>query len=77
MALEEEVAESAARSAKRQGTSLSAWLTRAAANALRIEDGLAAVREFEAENGPFSEEEIRKADAILRSSGVKRRSRKS
>jgi hypothetical protein len=65
IALEEGVANAAARSAHRQGLSLSAWLTRAAENALAIEDGLAAVAEWEAEHGALTPEEIAAADTVL------------
>ena len=65
IALDERVAEAAAASAERHGLSLSAWLNRAAQKALAIEDGLAAVAEWEAEHGAFTAEEIATADAIL------------
>jgi hypothetical protein len=65
IALDERVAEAAAASAERHGLSLWAWLSRAAANALAVEDGLAAVAEWEAEHGAFTAEEIAAADAIL------------
>ena len=65
VALDERVAEAAAASAERQGLSLSAWLNRAAQNALALEDGLAAVAEWEAEYGAFTAEEIAAADAVL------------
>jgi hypothetical protein len=65
IALDERVAEAAAASAERHGLSLSAWLNRAAQNALAVEDGLAAVAEWEAEHGAFTAEEIAAADAIL------------
>jgi hypothetical protein len=45
--------------------SLSAWLNEASRNALAIEDGLAAVTEWEAEHGPFSQAEIAEADRVL------------
>ncbi|RPI60133.1 MAG: hypothetical protein EHM50_07970 [Lysobacterales bacterium] len=61
----ERVAEAAVASAERHGLSLSAWLNRAAENALAIEDGLAAVAEWEAEHGPLSGEDLAAADAIL------------
>ena len=51
VALDEQVADAAVASAERHGLSLSAWLNRAAENALAIEDGLAAVAEWEAEHG--------------------------
>jgi hypothetical protein len=43
------------------GVSYSGWLAAAARKELRVRDGLAAVAEWEAENGPFSDEEL--ADA--------------
>ena len=65
IALDERVAEAAAASAERHGLSLSAWLNRAAQNALAVEDGLAAVAEWEREHGAFTAEEIAAADAVL------------
>jgi hypothetical protein len=65
IALNEEVARAAAASAKRGGLSLSAWLDRAAREALAIEDGLRAVAEWEARHGAFTTEELAAADAVL------------
>ena len=65
VALDEHTAERAAGSAKRLGMSLSAWLNRAATNALAIEDGLAAVAEWEAEQGRLSTGELAAADRVL------------
>jgi hypothetical protein len=65
VALDEQVADAAAASAERHGLSLSAWLNRAAENALAIEDGLTAVAEWEAEHGALTDEELRAADAVL------------
>lgn len=65
VALEEQVAEAAAASAERHGLSLSAWLNRAAENALAVEEGLAAVAEWEAEHGALTAEELAAADAAL------------
>jgi hypothetical protein len=65
VALDEQVADAAAASAERLGLSLSAWLNRAAENALLIEDGLVAVAEWEAEHGALTAEELRAADAAL------------
>jgi hypothetical protein len=63
--------------AKRRGMSLSAWLNEASETALetdvRLEDGLAGVAEWEAENGPITAEELAKADAILDAAGIGRR----
>lgn len=69
VALDERVARAASASAARQGLSLSAWLNRAAENALAIEDGLQAVAEWEAEHGALTPEELRTADAILDEAG--------
>jgi hypothetical protein len=65
VALDDRVARAAAASAERHGLSLSAWLNRAAESALAIEDGLAAVAEWEAEHGALTAAELREADAIL------------
>jgi hypothetical protein len=65
VALDADVAKAAARSAKRQGRSLSAWLSAAAAHALAVEDGLAAVAEWEAEHGVLTEQELAAADRVL------------
>lgn len=43
------------------GTSVSAWISEAIRRRLLIEDGLAAVREFELEEGAFTPEEIAEA----------------
>jgi hypothetical protein len=40
--------------AEAEGTSLSAWMTEAARDKLRVMDGLAAVAEWETENGPLT-----------------------
>lgn len=65
LALSKDTYERALASAQRQGLSLSAWLDRAAASALCIEDGLVAVAEWEADNGSLTAEELAAADAIL------------
>ena len=65
IALEETVAERVAAAAEHQGLSLSAWLNRSAENSLALEDGLAAVREWEAEHGGITAEERADADALL------------
>ncbi|HSZ70191.1 MAG TPA: hypothetical protein VK756_07505 [Solirubrobacteraceae bacterium] len=77
VALDEQVADGAREAAKRRGMSLSAWLNEASLSALetdlRLQDGLAAVAEWEAEAGPISAEDLAKADAILDAAGVGRR----
>ncbi len=65
VALDEEVLRAAQRSAARAHTSLSAWLNRAAARALRIEQGLAAVSDWENEHGAPTPLELRRADRAL------------
>lgn len=47
--------------AARRGISVSAWITDAARLALKVRDGLAAVAEWEAEHGPFTEAELKAA----------------
>jgi hypothetical protein len=47
--------------AEAEGLSISAWMTKAARDALRTRDGLAAIAEWEAENGALTEEEIQAA----------------
>jgi hypothetical protein len=41
-----------------EGVSVSAWMTAAARRALRVRSGLAAVAEWEADNGPLTGEEL-------------------
>lgn len=65
VALEARVAEAAAAEAAAEGLSLSAWLNRAAEKALKISEGLAAVAEYEAEHGAFTDEEMAEARADL------------
>jgi len=77
ISLEEPVLLAARKAAKRRGMSLSAWLNEAAVKALeteiRLEDGLAAVAEWEAESGPISAEELAAADAVLDAAGIGRK----
>lgn len=73
IALEGPVAQAARRSAERRGISLSAWLNEASRSALRIEEGRAAVAEWEAEFGPLSAEELAAADAVLTAHGAGQR----
>ena len=49
----------------RRGLSLSAWLNQAAARALRLEAGRAAVAAWEKRHGALTAEEIARADAVL------------
>jgi hypothetical protein len=57
VALEHDVAEAAASVARARGQSLSSWLNEAARSQLRIEHGLAAVREWEQEHGALTDDE--------------------
>jgi hypothetical protein len=49
------------RAAEAEGSSISAWLTAAARQALRVREGLAAVAEWEKEHGALTESEIEAA----------------
>ena len=65
IALDPDVADAAASAAETSGQSLSAWLNDAARTRLRLEDGLTAVAEWEAEQGPLTAEERAAADRQL------------
>ena len=65
VALDEHVAVAAADAAERAGLSLSAWLSRAAERALTIERGIEAVRAWEQDHGPLTDEELAAADDVL------------
>ncbi|WP_419922016.1 hypothetical protein [Candidatus Poriferisodalis sp.] len=67
VALDESVAERAASAAATHGVSLSAWLNAAAERALRVEQGLAAVREWEQEHGELSPEALTWAEQVIAS----------
>jgi hypothetical protein len=56
-----EVHERVVAAAAEEGLSVSAWMTAAARRALFLRDGLAAVAEWEAENGPLTDSELRSA----------------
>lgn len=63
--LDEDIADEAALAAKRHGVSLSKWLNAAAERGLIIERGRAAVAEWVAEHGAFTEDELAWADSVL------------
>jgi len=65
VALDEDVAEAAARDAAQRGTSLSAWLTDAARARLVIVEGQRALAEWEAEHGAFGADEVAAAEEWL------------
>jgi hypothetical protein len=48
-----------------ENMSVSAWLTRAARRSLIVSNGMAAVAEWEAEHGAFSEAEMARARRIV------------
>jgi hypothetical protein len=55
-----------ARAAEAVGTTISGWLAETAAHRLKIEAGLAGVAAYEAEYGPFTDEQLAEADAWVR-----------
>lgn len=65
VALDEDIATAAAAAAQAHGQSLSSWLNEAARSRLRIEQGLAAVREWEDEHGALTGEERAAAQATV------------
>ena len=77
VAIDEDVATEAALSAEAAGLSLSAWMNRAASDALAIERGLTGVRAWEAENGELTSAELADADRILDEVVGKRRAKRA
>lgn len=71
VSLEDETLAAARTAAEEMGLSLSAWLSQAAQQAAKLAAGRAAVREYEAEVGAFTPEEIDRADEILDELGVR------
>ena len=65
VALDERVASAARAAATRDGVSLSAWLSRAAEQAVCIDEGLRAVAEWEVEHSPITAAERAAADSLL------------
>ena len=65
VALEDHVADGVVRAAERAGVSVSSWLNHAAVNELSIEAGLDAVREWEADHGELTADELAAADTLL------------
>jgi len=59
--------------AEAEGTSVSAWITAAARRALLVRDGLAAVREWEAEHGALTRAELEAARFRLERSKARRK----
>lgn len=78
VAIDEDVAAAAAASADAAGLSLSAWMNRAAQDALALERGLAGVVAWEKDNGALTAAELAAADRILDSViGTRQRSRRA
>jgi hypothetical protein len=76
--LPEEVLERVSALARAEGLPLSTYLAKLAEHRIRIEDGLAAMREWEEEEGPIPEEEYaRAAEQIARAEAAIRRSTKA
>ncbi len=73
VALDERVASAARVAAMRDGMSLSAWLSRAAEQAVRVDEGLRAVADWEAEHSPITAAERAAADALLDTLAVRQR----
>jgi hypothetical protein len=63
--LPEESLDQAKRLADRAGLPLSTWITKVVEHKARIEAGLDAIREWEAEHGEFTEEELAWADSQI------------
>jgi hypothetical protein len=59
-----------------EGSSVSAWITAAARRALLVRDGLAAVAEWEAENGALTKAELEAARARLARRTGRRKSKR-
>jgi hypothetical protein len=58
-----------------QGMSISAWMTDAARRALRRQDGLAAVQEWEVQHGRLTDREMEDARRRVQGGGTRRRVR--
>jgi hypothetical protein len=58
-----------------QGMSISAWMTDAARRALRQQDGLVAVQEWEVQHGQLTDKEMEEARSRVLAGGARRRTR--
>lgn len=59
--------------AEAEGTSVSAWITAAARRALLVRDGLAAVAEWEAEQGALTQAELEAARSRIERTTARRK----
>jgi hypothetical protein len=66
ISLPPELAQAVEEAARAEGTTFSGWLAETAEHRLKIQAGLAAVAEWEEENGPFTEAELTEARARVR-----------
>jgi Arc/MetJ-type ribon-helix-helix transcriptional regulator len=71
--LPEEILERISGLARAEGLPLSTYLTKLAEHRVRIEDGLAAMREWEAEYGAFTPKELDRAAARIEQAELRRR----
>lgn len=71
--LPEEDLEQVKKLAKAEGLPVSTWITKVVEHKARIQAGLEAMREWEAEHGAFTEEELAEADALLRAADAQQR----
>lgn len=65
VSLDPDVVAQATAAARSEGRSLSAWLNEVARKALRIEQGLKAMDDWEREHGPFTDEQTAAAEALI------------
>lgn len=65
------------RAAREDELSVSAWMTAAARQVLRVREGLEAIAEWEEEHGAFTEAELEAARARIRSGSPKAGKRRS
>ena len=75
--LPEEHLEQAKQLADQAGLPLSTWIAQTVEHEMRIQAGLAAMREWEAEHGAFTEEELAKAHAVLAKADAELRTAKA
>lgn len=64
ISLDDSVAARVEQAAEEDGLSFSAWLSKAADKQLRLREGMQGVREWEAEAGPLTPEEIAEGEAL-------------
>lgn len=65
VSLDADLVERGREAAEEEGLSFSAWVARGMARQLKIRDGLRAMEQWQEEFGPFTEEEIARADERL------------